>query len=299
MSEDDEYHKDVLYFVDKEYAKKLPLFAWGILSQPYFKDEVKFKFIDKFLNRYMEDQDFHDRMVGNYIYFIDKELEGVYTGIDTSIFNVPPYRIYIVEISDESVPKLSILTSNQCTVKLNKLTNTYKKPKVNCTYKFPSYGDLSDSMLIDTGADVTTIPYLEMWDYGTSHYKDEPLSYNRYSISLAEINKDILSIVQENLEGAGGRTIYNRITFKNDIAISIEDLKPIYKRVLYVPTEPTLKQGIVGFDIISQHTMILSSTSGNVDIKFFSSEQTHESSNIIQRFESTISKVTSIFNLNS
>jgi hypothetical protein len=87
----------VLYFVDKEYAERLPLFALGFLS--YFNDEVKLKFIKEFL----------DRMIGNYIYFVDKKLMGVYTAIDPTLFDVPGYKLYIIEISDDTEPKLSIL----------------------------------------------------------------------------------------------------------------------------------------------------------------------------------------------
>lgn len=256
--------------------EELPSFAVLIFKEKMIPDEEKFKFSNLFLEPYMTDQSFRDSVQELDIFFcywklwpnlgrdrreakIPKEIPG--TRVLCFLVSDNPEKIYFLPIKNQ----VQINIDNYDCPKLARTSiNFYPNPETCFT----------EERLIDSGASYTTIPCINNWDYDTGvEYKNETLGSGRYSFNCSSFNRNIESVKNLNVDTANGIIEYKKVTWENPLLLSIGELQPVQIKVMIVPVNKVENLNVIGFDVITKHTMIISSTDGKVDIKFFASER--------------------------
>ena len=246
----------------------LPSFARLTFSLKSISDKSKKEIVDKVLEPYMTNQEFRNSIQDYYLYFLDDEYIGIFkNNKDAKIpSDYPGYKIMVILISDN--PPISyFLNIYQETSKVDKGVNirVEKRTYVDDTY-------ISERSLVDTGASYSTIPGMEYWDFRKKQYKFQSANESRYSFNYSILNLNIEKVEPLEIQTAVGNTKYFMVTWKEDLNTSIGELPPIKIKKMIVPIEYSGNLNIIGMDVLTKHTLILSSVDGNVDLKIFSSE---------------------------
>ena len=93
-----EKHTTVDYFI--EYTE-IPIFAQLIFNSDQYEDVEKFKFKELFLNKYLSNKKFRNKVQGCYIYFYNKELFAVVKTQDDIENKLPGINLIGYEILDK------------------------------------------------------------------------------------------------------------------------------------------------------------------------------------------------------
>ena len=272
-----------------KYDKKdLPSFARQIFSLQGISNETKLEIVNKVLIPYMEDKEFHKSVQGKYIFLLEDKFSGVYIHRKLSRIPVdyPGYKILEVLISDNpptvdffSVYQETINVSNGLTIKVDR--------KIHLDNFI-----ISEKVLIDSGASLTTIPAMNHWNFKTKEYKQISDGYGgRYEFNYSSLNSNIERKNTLEVCTAVGISSYTKITWKEPINISIGDLPTIKIKYMVVPEKYIENLDVIGMDVISKHTMILSSKGMNMDLKIFPSEHIDSSVNLIEKIGKNTNKV--------
>lgn len=254
--------------------EELPSFARIIFSNKLFKHSDKIKIKD-FLIDYMNNvNDYQHEFEGNYIVFINRKLDGIYSSNRFEKTNSK----FDFDIGKDEIITVKI-TKNQEFCQLNNLgqttikgktndENSYKCFSTNCSIKYNNE-EIFQKYIIDTGAYKTVIPHLHKWNYKTLKYDNKNLG-RRSTASMLNENIVCSDIVETKC--VGNIVNFYNVIFKKSVDFSINGLHPVKIPSMIVPVEKTNVCQLLGIDIICKHTMIISSTNNAVDIKFYSNE---------------------------
>jgi hypothetical protein len=254
----------------------LPRFARCILTDKQITSKEKRKFVRKVLIPYFTDENMKREWSEKYLYFVDRKLYAIadeyYSRtIHDELPGIPGSKIVKMLIS-ENPPKVYMLPVAQYTYNL---TGT-ALVKVD-TFFYYDGAQIRDSLLrlVDTGSTYSTIPFIECWNYETLSYNSVSLS-RKYAFNPENLNNNIDDVSDLELETGNGKCDYMQVLWREPLLFSIEDLPPVKVYKMIVKKEEPRRDDItkiLGFDIISKHTMIISSRDMRVDIKFLPSEQ--------------------------
>lgn len=262
-------HTNYEHFIKIE-EEFLPKFAKRVFTERTIPDQAKFDFVNKFLIRYLEEQEFRNSVQELYAYFVDGRF-WPNLGIDLEDTEIPEdiegWKIITVLVTDN--PEKFYLMNLGHQTDLSISSSTYPKlPKADIRI-FPTNDFyLQEKRLIDTGSNYTSIPGQENWDYEKNRYKNIEIGSGRYSFNYSSFNKNIRRIDSILLETADGDTDFMLLTWKEPIFISIGNISPISVGKMIFPRKRIENLNILGFDVISKHNVTLSCSNGLVNMKF-------------------------------
>lgn len=263
----DDQHTEIDYFVDEETKEKLPSFARALFRSKKLIDDEKFKFKELILNPYLSSNDFRREHEGAKIIFGKGKLLGVQYGEGFPEFEDIPGTQILVFVISEKPPDYFMFAVYQNTINIGK---TGQRPRTDLNFFYEDIQFTDKNRLIDTGASMTTIPFVDNWDYSKSEYKNVRNLRGRYSFDFTILNKNILSIQDVEMETADGICLFNILTWKKPVDVSLADLPPVKIKKMVIPLEHNKNLKLVGVDVLYEHTIIVSSNeTGEVDLKIF------------------------------
>ena len=104
LNNEDKFHDDLSYFFTKEYIKKLPVFAKIFFLSRYIEDDFKFYFRNNFIYRYIDDEEYRNKMEGAYIFIVNHKFEGVYSSNNHN-FDKKRNTVDYIKIEEHDVVK--------------------------------------------------------------------------------------------------------------------------------------------------------------------------------------------------
>ena len=278
-----EYNVEPYFDYDKiRYLRghKIPHFALRLFEEPYIPNLEKKRFCDEFLREYLENEEYHKNVKGQFIAFLNNKFYGIVEN-EADFWNIGGNRATRTLIK---IGKVQNIRGNVC--KRECKTNSFFKRmndgklkefiqheiyNVNYgisymnkldkyTYKFflPTGGK---KIIWDTGCEITLLPFPELWDF--------KLKYFLKSDNLITETINNMKCYDEpiTMNCAGGLNINMTIIyFKQPIYISVSGLNPVEIHKLVVPTSFQEYEFLIGLDIINQYTSIISKFDGKIEL---------------------------------
>ena len=228
----DEEKRGVKYsdYVDKKYLIDLPLFAQQIFSNKGIEKKEKQKFYKDFLINYLEDDNFRQESQDLMVFFYFSMYVGVFHLQAIRQANGEGYAKNVFKVTDN--PEIGSLKILQITIPVSNGRNSYKLPKTEINFNIN--GNLySETRLIDTGSNYSTIPYIEKWNYAEKNpnyleSKNPNIEHLRTNVDFSE---------DAEIETAGDISNYKKIYWKNPLILSLQDLPEIDIEFSIVPNK--------------------------------------------------------------
>lgn len=120
-------------------------------------------------------------------------------------------------------------------------------------------------VIYDSGNEITTLFRLDLWDFENECFFNNNLLLQLWNSNIKNIRPILVN-------GANStQSSVNLIIFKNPVYISINGLKPVPIFQLLVPvktpTDDNISMFLLGMDVISQYTSIISKFNGIVQLR--------------------------------
>ncbi len=272
---EEERHLNYDYFIDID-ADKLPRFVHMVFSEHMISDKEKFRFVDEFLLKYLNDDEFRKESQELDIFFVYFKFWNK-LGMDRNDADIPRdtpgTRVLSFTVTDNPVIEYFLPIRGQVNVDIHS-----SLPKIDTKIYVRDDYNIHERRLLDTGASYTTIPGLDYWDYETGvQYKDYSIGAGRNSFNFNELNDNIFSAKNIDLNCAEGGVIFKKIILIKPIFISIDGLPPVSIKEMIAPLKKTDDMNVIGFDMIKKHTIIISSYEGVPSFKVLASEDKYQS----------------------
>ena len=257
--------------------KEIPSFIQALISDVNFAEDVKWFFVLKAMPKYLNDSDLRERANGKMLVFYKNVFLGIF--LDHKYAPIPEgaYGSDIggVEIMIEPGGYLLV---HQVIVDIgSNLRPNLARTEITCFCDETNY--IQELKLIDTGASYTTIPNPNKWNPIIKKYNFTNMG--RRTNHLEILNDNIDEVTNLILETGNGTNIFQIVKWKIPLKISIGTLPSVNVRRMIAPIDES-QQGVnvLGFDIISKHTIVISSRNNKVDMLITAdSEYLHDNVN--------------------
>ncbi len=266
----EESHSNIDYYTGLS-DLEIPTFISLILTNKKYSDDIKKQLVNKLMYRYLEDEELRNTLEGCKIIFLDNKYFGIYENVRTAPIpeNYPGWKIRCFTISKNRTA--GYLMVHQVIVNIGREEQP-NLARVNTLIHIDEENYIEDEKLIDTGASYTTIPFPEKWNIETGTYKIKN-SGRRFN-PLELLNDNIESVENLRLKTSDGESCHSIVEWKIPIKFSIGGLQPVeIKRMTAPLTEEQTQTNVLGFDILSKHTLIMSSRDMCFNIQIMSSER--------------------------
>lgn len=268
--EEPESHSNIDYYTDLS-ESEMPTFMSIILTNKKYSDNIKKQLVDKLMYKYMEDEELRNNLEGYRIIFLDNKFLGIYENVRSAPIpeNYPGWKIRCVPILKDRIA--GYLMVHQVIVNIGK-DERPNLARVNTLIYINEEDYIEDEKLIDTGASYTTIPFPEKWDVETGTYKIK--NFGRRPNPLAILNNNIESVDDLKLKTSNGESTHSIVEWKIPLKLSVGGLQPVEIKHMTAPLINEQKQtNVLGFDVLSKHTLIMSSRDMCFNIQIMSSER--------------------------
>ena len=275
---DSEEYEEFNYYQDEVLnPKTLPNFMDVIFTNPYIPSEQKQIFLEEFAIKYLKEKKFKNSVKGKYILFFNN----IYTEIidkKTDAFNYGTGRDSKITIKIGELERNKQFMGKICESLKYKEDEIYTYEDTTIIYKKVSgsiikcgMGDTNTIIdenrfkimdkLIDTGCDITPIFCKSLWDFKKSKFK--------LGMNIDHLENFFGFVDQRLTETCNGDIYVNMIYLKKPLYVTIKGLNPV---PIYILSVPLLSKGtlpnLIGLDVISQYTMMISNFNGIVEMRF-------------------------------
>lgn len=243
--------------------KEIPAFIQALISNVNFAEDVKWYFVLKAMPNYLSKPEVRERADGKMLVFYKNVFLGIF--LDHKYAPIPEGAcgsdIGGVEIMMDPAGYLLV---HQVIIDIgSNLRPNLAKTEITSFCNETEY--IQELKLIDTGASYTTIPNPNKWNCRTQKYNITNMG--RRTNPLEILNDNIDEVVNLILETGNGTNNFQIVKWKVPLKISIGTLPQVNVRRMIAPNDETQKDvNVLGFDIISKHTIVISSRNNKVDM---------------------------------
>lgn len=271
------YEKNLKH-VPKEYRNYLPEFAKIIFM---FDLKNIDNFINKFLLDYIDDDNLKKETEGLFVLFVKNVYKGIYSDEEVNEVNAPGHYKLIFEITEHHKDVYLLMQVNV------DVGSIYNSTSPNIYVNFIHNGEkFEEHRLIDTGATYSTIPFIEDWNYVKNNYNGN----NKYTKYLST---NIEKIKPIPIKTANGNNLYNQITWKNKIKVSIGNLPSLELNNSLLPLTRVNDLYIIGQDILYYYNIHIMTVNNKITFTILPSEnlsREEEQNNSLNKILTTTSK---------
>lgn len=250
--------------------EQIPSFIKILLSIEQYAEDVKWYFVLRAMPKYLNDPELREKADGKSLVF--------YKNVFLGIFLESKYAPIPEGACGSDITCIEIMMGPGGYILVHQVVvdiGTNIRPNLAKTAITSFCNDteyIEEQKLIDTGASYTTIPKPNNWNSTIKRYNVPNMG--RRINHLQILNDNIEDVYTQAFETGNGTNNFQVVKWKKPLKVSIGSLPQVNVRRMIAPSgESQCGINVLGFDMISKHTVVISSRNNRVDMLITAGER--------------------------